>query len=45
MGDINMDALQYGHTPRATDFIELLFSFGLLQLVTKRTRHSMIIFF
>ena len=25
MGDINIDVLQYGHNPRATDFIELFF--------------------
>jgi len=37
-GDFNIDVLQYAQNSRASDFIDLLFSFGLLQVVTKPTR-------
>jgi len=33
-GDLNIDILQFGTNIRATDFVELIFSYGLLQLVT-----------
>ena len=38
MGDFNIDILQYGENPRATEYVDLLFSFGLLQLVVRPTR-------
>jgi len=37
-GDLNIDVLQFGSNVRATDFVEHIFSYGLLQLVTKPTR-------
>jgi hypothetical protein len=37
-GDFNLDALQYNNSQQVTDYIELLFSFGLIQIITKPTR-------
>jgi hypothetical protein len=37
-GDFNIDILKYNSNSRASDYIDILFSFGLLQLVTKPTR-------
>jgi Endonuclease/Exonuclease/phosphatase family len=37
-GDINLDCLKYDSCPFVTDYINLLFSYGLLQLVPKPTR-------
>jgi endonuclease/exonuclease/phosphatase family metal-dependent hydrolase len=38
MGDINLNALLYDSCAKTTEFIDLLFSFGLLQVVSKPTR-------
>ena len=38
IGDLNIDVLKYNSNARATDFINLLFSFGLLQVITKPSR-------
>jgi hypothetical protein len=37
-GDFSLDALQYNNSQQVTDYIELLFSFGLSQIITKPTR-------
>jgi endonuclease/exonuclease/phosphatase family metal-dependent hydrolase len=38
LGDLNIDILSYGSNTRSTEFVDLLFSFGMLQIVTKPTR-------
>jgi hypothetical protein len=38
VGDFNLDALQYNSNHHVTDYINLLFSYGLLQIITKPTR-------
>ncbi len=37
-GDFNIDVLKYGKCQKTTDYIELLFSQGFIQTVTKPTR-------
>ncbi len=37
-GDFNLDALKYGTNRNVTDYVDLLFSYGFLQLVIKPTR-------
>ena len=37
-GDFNLDVLKYGIIKNVTEYIDLLFSFGFLQLVLKPTR-------
>ncbi len=37
-GDFNINVLKYSSCEQAREFIDLLFSFGLLQTVTKPTR-------
>ena len=37
-GDTNIDCLKYGTCANSTNYVDLLFSHGLLQLVTKPTR-------
>jgi hypothetical protein len=37
-GDINIDCLRYSHSSISTEYIDLLFSYGMLQLVTRPTR-------
>jgi hypothetical protein len=39
-GDFNIDALKYNSSNQVAEYIDLLFSFGLLQIVTKPTRVS-----
>ncbi len=36
--DFNLDALHYNTNNNVTDYINLLFSYGLLQIITKPTR-------
>jgi hypothetical protein len=38
LGDLNINALEYGDVQSCTDYIDLLFSFGLIQLVVNPTR-------
>ncbi len=38
VGDFNIDLLKISTNARCSDFLDLLFSFGLLQIVTKPTR-------
>ncbi len=38
MGDFNIDLIKCNSNPRSVEFLDLLFSFGLLQIVTKPTR-------
>jgi Reverse transcriptase (RNA-dependent DNA polymerase) len=38
LGDLNIDVLKYGVDVNATEYVDLLFSFGLLQLVVNPTR-------
>ena len=38
-GDTNIDCLKYNSSPNSTEFIDLLFSHGLLQIVTKLDVH------
>ena len=38
LGDTNFDVLKYNSCSNVTEYIDLLFSFGLLQVVTKPTR-------
>jgi hypothetical protein len=40
VGDFNIDILKINENVRASDYINLLFSFGLLQILTKPTRCS-----
>jgi len=37
-GDFNVDLLKCNTNPRSSEFLELLFTYGLLQIVTKPTR-------
>ena len=37
-GDINLNCLKYGSCPYVTDYVDLLFSHGMLQLITKPSR-------
>jgi hypothetical protein len=37
-GDFNLDSLKYGSIKQVSEFIDLIFSFGLLQLITKPSR-------
>ena len=37
-GDINLDCLKYGLNTHVTDYIDLLFSHGMLQVILKPTR-------
>jgi hypothetical protein len=37
-GDFNLDLLQYNSSQQVTDYIDLLFSFGFMQIITKPTR-------
>jgi endonuclease/exonuclease/phosphatase family metal-dependent hydrolase len=38
VGDFNIDVLKYNSNPQVTEYVDLLFSFGLLQVITKPTR-------
>jgi hypothetical protein len=38
MGDFNLDVLKYGADKYVTEYVDLLFSYGFLQLVTNPTR-------
>jgi len=38
VGDFNVDLLKCNSNPRSSEFLELLFTYGLLQIVTKPTR-------
>ena len=38
LGDINLDLLKYSKCNQVTSYVDLLFSFGLLQIITKPTR-------
>jgi len=38
VGDFNVDVLKYNSNPQVTEYVDLLFSFGLLQVITKPTR-------
>ena len=38
LGDINLDLLKYSKCNQVTSYVDLLFSLGLLQIVTKPTR-------
>jgi len=38
MGDFNLDCLSYQTNAHVTDYIDLLFSYGFLQTVTRPTR-------
>jgi len=38
LGDLNIDSLNYNKNTKATECIDLLFSFGYLQTITKPTR-------
>ena len=38
LGDLNLDVLKYSVCPNVTSYVDLLFSYGLLQIVTKPTR-------
>jgi len=38
LGDLNLDVLKYSVCPNVTNYVDLLFSYGLLQIVTKPTR-------
>ena len=40
LGDFNIDVLKYNTSTQVSEYIDLLFSFGFLQLVTKPTRCS-----
>ena len=37
-GDLNIDVLKYNNCKSASEYVDLLFSFGLLQTVSKPTR-------
>ncbi len=39
-GDFNIDVLKYNSSTQVAEYIDLLFSFGFLQIVTKPTRVS-----
>jgi len=38
LGDLNIDVLKYNKCAMATDYIDTLFSFGFIQIITKPTR-------
>jgi endonuclease/exonuclease/phosphatase family metal-dependent hydrolase len=38
MGDLNIDVLKYESVSSVQDYVDLLFSFGLLQIITRPTR-------
>jgi hypothetical protein len=38
LGDFNIDILKYNSTSMATEYVDLLFSFGLLQVISLPTR-------
>ena len=38
LGDFNLDVLKYGIVKKVSEYIDLLFSFGFLQLIIKPTR-------
>ncbi len=38
MGDLNIDLLKYESNQLAQDYVDLIFSYGLLQVITKPTR-------
>jgi len=38
LGDLNNDSLHYNKITKVTEYIDILFSFGLLQTITKPTR-------
>jgi hypothetical protein len=38
LGDFNLDVLQYANSTQVTEYIDLLFSFGLIQIVANPTR-------
>ena len=38
LGDINLDLLKYSKCNQVTSYVDLLFSLGLLQIITKPTR-------
>jgi hypothetical protein len=40
LGDLNLDVLNYNKCTQVTSYIDLLFSYGLLQTVTKPTRYT-----
>jgi endonuclease/exonuclease/phosphatase (EEP) superfamily protein YafD len=40
LGDLNIDVLKYDSNQLAQDYVDLLFSYGLLQVITKPTRYS-----
>jgi hypothetical protein len=40
LGDLNLDVLNYNKCAQVTSYIDLLFSFGLLQTVMKPTRYT-----
>ncbi len=39
-GDVNIDVLKYDSVPAVQDYVDLLFSLGLLQIITRPTRCS-----
>jgi hypothetical protein len=39
-GDINLDVLRYNSNPNVTEYVDLLFSYGFLQTITRPTRIS-----
>ena len=41
LGDLNIDVLKYNSCNFTRDYVELLFSYGLLQVITKPTRCSL----
>ena len=40
IGDLNIDVLKYGNDNFTSDYVNLLFSFGLIQVITNPTRLS-----
>ncbi len=40
LGDFNIDVLKYDSNPHVSEYVDLLFSFGFLQVLTKPTRCS-----
>jgi len=40
LGDLNLDLLKYSQNRQVTDYVDLLFSFGFLQLIMRPTRLS-----
>lgn len=37
-GDFNLDLLNYASSPQVAEFVDISYSFGLLQIINKRTR-------